>query len=163
MVKNDIKSFVRENNFHTYLTRETLPAEERVSKFHNHETTSSSLPLLLPLQGRRFCESYAQIPPAIVNVLWRNDTVANHVLWSIERRRQCAHSEEMGGGREGEEEGEKGRPAMQATIHLAAVTLTADGRGKNIKFASYLTGNRPLTCKHITERQRPSYIRIENT
>ena len=38
----------------------------------------------------------------------------------------------------------------QESIHLAAVTLTADGRVDNIKFASYLTGNRPLTCKRIT-------------
>ena len=37
----------------------------------------------------------------------------------------------------------------QESIHLAAVTLTADGRVNNIKFASYLTGNRPLTCKRI--------------
>ena len=37
----------------------------------------------------------------------------------------------------------------QESIHLAAVTLTADGRVDNIKFASYLTGNRPLTCKRI--------------
>ena len=32
---------MRENKFHTYLTRETLPAEERVSKFHNHGKTPS--------------------------------------------------------------------------------------------------------------------------
>ena len=42
MVKNTEKSFVRENKFHTYLTRETLSAEERVSKFHNHGKTPSS-------------------------------------------------------------------------------------------------------------------------
>ena len=41
MVKHTVKSFKRENKFHTYLTRETLPAEERVSKFHNHGETSS--------------------------------------------------------------------------------------------------------------------------
>ena len=41
MVKNTVKSLVRENNFHTYLTRETLPAEERVRKFHNHAKTPS--------------------------------------------------------------------------------------------------------------------------
>ena len=29
----------------------------------------------------------------------------------------------------------------------------------NIKFASYLTGNRPLTCKRIPKRQRPSNTR----
>ena len=47
----------------------------------------------------------------------------------------------------------------QESIHLAAVTLTADGCVNNIKFASYLTGNQPLTCKLITKRQRPSNIR----
>ena len=45
----------------------------------------------------------------------------------------------------------------QESIHLAAVTLTADGFVNNIKFASYLTGNQPLTCKLITKRQLPSY------
>ena len=39
--KNTVKSFVRENKFHTYLTRETLPAEERVRKFHKHGKTPS--------------------------------------------------------------------------------------------------------------------------
>ena len=47
----------------------------------------------------------------------------------------------------------------QESIHLAAVTLTADGCVNNIKFASYLTGNRPLTCKRIPKRQRPSNTR----
>ena len=47
----------------------------------------------------------------------------------------------------------------QESIHLAAVTLTADGCVNNIKFASYLTGNQPLTCKLITKRQQPSNIR----
>ena len=41
IVKNTVKSFVRENNFHTYLTRETLPAEKRVSEFHNQGKTPS--------------------------------------------------------------------------------------------------------------------------
>ena len=41
MVKNTVKSFVRENKYHTYLTRETLPAGERVNKFHNHGKTPS--------------------------------------------------------------------------------------------------------------------------
>ena len=41
MVKHTVKSLKRDNKFHTYLTRETLPAEERVSKFHNHGETSS--------------------------------------------------------------------------------------------------------------------------
>ena len=39
--KNTVKSFVRENKFHAYLTRETLPAEERVHIFHNHGKKSS--------------------------------------------------------------------------------------------------------------------------
>ena len=41
MIKNTVKSFVRENKFHTYLTRETSPAEERASKSHNHGKTPS--------------------------------------------------------------------------------------------------------------------------
>ena len=41
MIKNTVKSFVRQNKFHSYLTRETLPAEERVRKFHNHGKTPS--------------------------------------------------------------------------------------------------------------------------
>ena len=45
----------------------------------------------------------------------------------------------------------------QESIHLAAVTLTADGCVNNTKFASYSTGNQPLTCKLITKRQLPSY------
>ena len=48
----------------------------------------------------------------------------------------------------------------EESIHLAAVTLTADGCVNNIKFASYLTGNQPLTCKLITKRQLPSYTPI---
>ena len=40
--KNTEKSFLRENKFHTYLTRETLPAEERLGKFHNHGKTPLS-------------------------------------------------------------------------------------------------------------------------
>ena len=47
----------------------------------------------------------------------------------------------------------------QESIHLAAVTLTADGCVNNIKFTSYLTRNRPLTYKRITKRQRPSNTR----
>ena len=42
--KNTVKSFVRENEVHAYLTRETLPAEERESKFHNHGKTPSCQP-----------------------------------------------------------------------------------------------------------------------
>ena len=41
MIKNTVKSSVRENKFQTCLTRGTLPAEERVSKFHNHGKTPS--------------------------------------------------------------------------------------------------------------------------
>ena len=41
MVKNIVKSFVRKNKYHSYLTREALPAEERVRKFHNHGKTPS--------------------------------------------------------------------------------------------------------------------------
>ena len=52
IVKNTIKSFVRENNFHTYLTRETLPAEKRVSEFHNH--------LLMPQRGR-LCQNPTEV------------------------------------------------------------------------------------------------------
>ena len=48
----------------------------------------------------------------------------------------------------------------QEFIHLTAVTLTADGCVNNIKFARYLTGNQPLTCKLITKRQLPSNTRI---
>ena len=39
--KNTEKSFLRENKFHTYLTRETLPAEERLGNFYNHGKTPS--------------------------------------------------------------------------------------------------------------------------
>ena len=41
MIKNTVKHFVWENKFHPYLTRETSPAEERVSKSHNHGKTPS--------------------------------------------------------------------------------------------------------------------------
>ena len=41
------------------------------------------------------------------------------------------------------------------SIYLTAATHTADGCVNNIKFASYLTGNRPLTCKRIPKRQLP--------
>ena len=36
-----VKSFVQENKFHTYLTHETLPAEERASNLHDHGKTPS--------------------------------------------------------------------------------------------------------------------------
>ena len=45
------------------------------------------------------------------------------------------------------------------SIHLAAVLHTADGCGNSIKSVSYLTENRPLTCKRIPKRQRPSNTR----
>ena len=45
------------------------------------------------------------------------------------------------------------------SIHLAAVSHTADGCVNNIKSASYLTENLPLTCKRIPKRQRPSNTR----
>ena len=45
------------------------------------------------------------------------------------------------------------------SIYLTAVTHTADGCVNNIKCTSYLTGNRPLTCKRIPKRQRPSNTR----
>ena len=41
MVKNTLKSFVRENKFHTYLIRKTLPAVERVRKFHDKRKAPS--------------------------------------------------------------------------------------------------------------------------
>ena len=41
MVKNTVKSFVRQSRCHTYLTHETLQAEERVSKFYKHGKTPS--------------------------------------------------------------------------------------------------------------------------
>ena len=47
----------------------------------------------------------------------------------------------------------------QESVHLAAVTPKADGCVNNIKFASYLTGNRPLTYKHIiTQRDSDPLI-----
>ena len=41
MVRNAGKSFVRENKFHSYLTREILPVEEKVSVFDDHGKTPS--------------------------------------------------------------------------------------------------------------------------
>ena len=41
MVKTAVKSFVRENKFHSYLTRETLPVEEKVGILDDHEKTPS--------------------------------------------------------------------------------------------------------------------------
>ena len=56
--KNTVKSFVRENKFHTYLTRETLPAEERVRKFHNHGKTPSYQTLADALMTKVVPKSY---------------------------------------------------------------------------------------------------------
>ena len=39
--KKHCKSFVRENKFHTYLTRETSLAKERVGNMHKHGETPS--------------------------------------------------------------------------------------------------------------------------
>ena len=41
MVKTAVKSFVRENKFHSYLTRETLPVEDKVGILDDHEKTPS--------------------------------------------------------------------------------------------------------------------------
>ena len=41
MVRNAVKSFVRKNKFHSYLTREILPVEEKVSVFDDHGKTPS--------------------------------------------------------------------------------------------------------------------------
>ena len=41
MIRNAVKSFVRENKFHSYLTREILPVEEKVSVFDDHGKTPS--------------------------------------------------------------------------------------------------------------------------
>ena len=38
-------------------------------------------------------------------------------------------------------------------VYVCAVTLTADGCVNNIKFASYLTGNRPLKYEKRKEFQ----------
>ena len=39
--KHCLFSFVRMNKFHSYLTHETLPAEEKVSRFDDHGKTPS--------------------------------------------------------------------------------------------------------------------------
>ena len=63
--KNTVKSFVRENKFHTYLTRESLSAEERVSKFHNHGKTPS-YQTFADASVRKFVpKSHGEVP-------WRN-------------------------------------------------------------------------------------------
>ena len=49
----------------------------------------------------------------------------------------------------------------QESIHLAAVTLAAGGCVNNIKFASYLTGNRPLTCICIIMQRDGDLLRHE--
>ena len=62
--KNTVKSFVRENKFDTYPTRETLPAEERVSKFHNHGMT--------PSYQTSAVASVRKVVPKSYKVPWRN-------------------------------------------------------------------------------------------
>ena len=42
MVRNAVKSFVRKNKFHSYLTREILPVEGKVSVFDDHGKTPSN-------------------------------------------------------------------------------------------------------------------------
>ena len=77
--------------------------------------------------------------PARHLLFLRDKFVVRRRLKRLRKNRNCSHAQE--------------------SIHLAAVTLTADGCVNNIKFASYLTGNQPLTCKLITKRQRPSNTR----
>ena len=77
--------------------------------------------------------------PARLTLFLRDKFLFRRQLKRFRKNRNCSFAEE--------------------SIHLAAVTLTADGSVNNIKFASYLTGNRPLTCKCITKRQRPSNTR----
>ena len=77
--------------------------------------------------------------PARLTLFLRDKFLVRRQLKRFRKNRNCSFAEE--------------------SIHLAAVTLTADGSVNNIKFASYLTGNRPLTCKCITKRQRPSNTR----
>ena len=69
-VKNTVKSFVRENKLHTCLTRETLPAEERVSKFYNHGKTPSyqtfadaSMRKIVPKILRKYLEGIEEKAP----------------------------------------------------------------------------------------------------
>ena len=50
------------------------------------------------------------------------------------------------------------RKNRNCSLAQESIHLTADGFVNNIKFASYTTGNRPLTWKRITKRQRPSLI-----
>ena len=50
---------------------------------------------------------------------------------------------------------------VQDSTHLAAVTLTADGCVNNIKFASYLMGYRPLTCKRIKLQRDSDHLTHE--
>ena len=41
---------------------------------------------------------------------------------------------------------------QRSTIHLAAVSHTADGCFNNIRFASYLTGNRRIDMQNAFQR-----------
>ena len=58
LVKITITSFAREDKFHNYLTRETLPAEERVSKFHSHGKAPSYLTFADASMRKVVCKSY---------------------------------------------------------------------------------------------------------
>ena len=77
--------------------------------------------------------------PARLTLFLREKFLVRKQLKRFRKNRNCSYAEE--------------------SVHLAAVTLTADGSVNNIKFASYSTGNQPLTCKCITKRQRPSNTR----
>ena len=77
--------------------------------------------------------------PVQLLLFLRDKFVARRRLKRFRKNRNCSHARE--------------------SIHLVAVTATADSYVNNIKFASYLTGNRLLTCKRITKRQRTSNTR----
>ena len=93
-----------------------------------------SLSVAIPSKVKSVCR------PARHLLFLRNKFVVRRQLKRFRKNRNCSLAQE--------------------SIHLAAVTLTADGCVNNIKFASYLTGNQPLTCKLITKRQLPSYTPI---
>ena len=78
--------------------------------------------------------------PARLLLFLRDKFVVRRQLKRFKKNRNCSLSQE--------------------SIHLTSATLTADGCVNNNKFASYLTGNQPLTCKLITKRQLLSYTRI---
>ena len=77
MVKNTVKSFVRENKFHTYLTRGTLSAGERVNKFHNHGKTSSY---------QTFADaSMRKVVPKSYGSIWRDRQEGPSSFWDWDR------------------------------------------------------------------------------